>query len=245
MSMEPTDNETIETLPAFGLQIIQPRDGYRYSLDPLLLCDFVKTGTSARIADLGTGCGIIPMIMARQAENATFVGVEFQEVMAGLAARNVAINGLQDRIKIVCEDVITLRKLYPASSFDLIVANPPYRTPGSGRTSPRAGRDRARHESTAGLEDFLTVAKYLVRPGGRICFIYPPARLAEFVLRAAELRLAMLRLRMVHGNPKAAAKMLMAELAKGSRGELTVEAPLIVRDGSGGYTAEAASILEA
>lgn len=244
MSMIPGDNENIDELRAYGFRIIQQRDGYRYSLDPLLLCDFVKTGTCARIADLGTGCGIIPLILARRMTDAAVVGIEFQEEMAGLAARNVAMNGLQDRIEIICDDVITLRKRFPASSFDQVVANPPFRAPGSGRISPRAGRDAARHETTAGLEDFLSVAKYLVKPSGRIFFIYPPSRLAELIRCAGELKLAMLRLRMVHGTGQAVAKMFLVELAKGSRGDITVEPPLIVFDGSGEYTEEAAAILD-
>ena len=132
---------------------------------------------------------------------------------------------------------------FPVSSFDVVISNPPFRSPHSGKTSPHAGRDAARHETTAGLADFLAAAKYLVKPSGRICFIYPPSRLAEFIRCADELKLAVLRLRMVHGTAQAVAKMFLVELAKGSRGDVKVEPPLIVYDDSGEYTAEAAAIL--
>ena len=107
--------------------------------------------------------------------------------------------GCRERIEIVADDILSLRKLFPVSSFDLVVANPPYRKQGTGRMSPRAGRDKARHETTATLADFLGTAKYLVKPTGRIAFIYHPLRLIEFCAAAAELNLATLRMRMVHG----------------------------------------------
>jgi tRNA1Val (adenine37-N6)-methyltransferase len=236
-------NETIDDLRAYGLRLIQPRDGYRFSLDPLLLCDFVEAGTCERIADLGTGCGIIPLVLARRAA-AAFVGVEFQEEMAGIAARNVALNVLQDRVEIICDDVIALRKRFPVSSFDLVVANPPYRTPGSGRISPRAGRDLARHESSAGLADFLSVAKYLVKPGGKICFIYHVSRLTEIFEQAISLKLALLRIRMVHGHPMAKSSMVLIELAKGRKNDLEVLPPLFVHDACGEYSNEMKRVLE-
>jgi tRNA1Val (adenine37-N6)-methyltransferase len=163
--------------------------------------------------------------------------------MAALAAGNVEENGLGERIGIVADDVLDIRGRYPVSSFDVVVSNPPFRSPHSGKTSPHAGRDAARHESTAGLADFLAAAKYLVKPSGRICFIYPPSRLAEFIRCAAELKLVLLRLRMVHGTGQAVAKMFLVELAKGRRGDVTVEPPLIVYDLQGGYTDEVARIL--
>jgi len=152
-------------------------------------------------------------------------------------------NGLQDRIEVVAEDVLNVRSRYKVSSFDLVVSNPPFRHPATGKISPRTGRDAARHETTAGLADFLTAAKYLVRPGGRVCFIHHPSRLAEFIAVASAMKLALLRLRMVHGNSAAEAKMFLVELAKGRRGELVVEAPLIVYDDRGEYSADAARMM--
>ena len=235
--------ETIDELKRHGLRIIQPRHGYRFSLDPLLLVDFAGMGEGARVLDLGTGCGVIPLVLARQTADAAIVGVEFQEKMAGLAARNAELNGLQERVEIVCDDVLSLRKRFPVSSFDLVVANPPYRVPGTGKVSPRAGRDRARHETTAGLADFLEVAKYLVKPTGRIAFIYHPSRLAEFITQAGALKLAPLRLRMVHGNSGMEAWMFLIELAKGRKGELEVLPPLFVYDSNGQYSKEMKRIL--
>ena len=236
-------HETTDELRTYGLRVIQPRHGYRFSLDPLLLCAFAEPDAGGRIADLGTGCGIIPLILARKDEQARVVGVEQQEGLAALAGSNVCLNGLGGRVTILRCDVIELRALFPTSSFDAVVANPPYRRRGTGKVSPKAGRDNARHESTAGLADFLDAAKYLVRPGGRICFIYHPSRLVELLASAASLKLAPLRLRMVHGNREAPARMFMVELAKGRKGELNVLPPLFVYDGDGEYSEEVRMIL--
>jgi tRNA1Val (adenine37-N6)-methyltransferase len=220
--------ESFDELKEYGLRVVQPRHGYRFSLDPLLLCTFAAAGEGDRIIDLGTGCGVMPLVLARTAAQTQIVGVEQQEGLATLAARNVELNGLADRITIVAGDIRELRRRFPVSSFDLVVANPPYRRRGTGRVSPKAGRDDARHESTAGLADFLAAAKYLVHPGGRICFVYHPLRLPELFAEAARLKLAPLRLRMVHGSAAAEARIFLVEMAKGRRGELRVLPPLFV-----------------
>jgi len=236
---------TRDELKLLGLHIIQPRKGYRFSLDALLLAAFARLPAEAVVVDLGTGSGVIPLVLARKMPDARCVGCESNPDMAALAAENVRANGLEGRIEIIVDDILNLRSRFPVSSCDVVVSNPPFRSPHSGKTSPHAGRDTARHETTAGLADFLAVAKYLVKPTGRICFIYPPSRLAEFICCAADLKLAVLRLRMVHGTGQAVAKMFLVELAKGRRGDVTVEPPLIVYDGRGEYTAEAAAILAA
>jgi tRNA1Val (adenine37-N6)-methyltransferase len=236
-------NETIDELRGYDLRIIQPSDGYRFSLDPLLLADSTGAGEGGRMIDLGAGSGIIPLLMARKCPSAQIVGVEVQQEMAALAGRNVVLNGLADRIEIICADILSLRKRFSASSFDLVIANPPYRRQGTGRISPKAGRDRARHETTATLTDFLETSKYLVSPTGTISFIYHPVRLAEFCSTASALKLALLRLRMVHGNAGASARMVILELVKGRRGDLEVLPPLFVYGDDGEYSKEMKRIL--
>jgi tRNA1Val (adenine37-N6)-methyltransferase len=230
--------ETIDELQAYGLKIIQPRHGYRFSLDPLLLCNFAGIGEAEEAVDLGTGCGVIPLIFAKKTSEARMTGIEMQESMAALASRNVQLNGLSDRIRIVSADVADIKKHFTASSFDLVVSNPPYRKRGTGRISPKPGRDDARHESTASLADFLAAAKYLVSLSGRICFIYHPSRIAEFLAEAATLKLAPLQIRMVHGNRDAEARMFLIEMVKGRKGELKILPPLFVYDEAGEYTDE-------
>jgi tRNA1Val (adenine37-N6)-methyltransferase len=171
------------------------------------------------------------------------VGIESQAEMADLAERNVTLNGLAERVAIRNADILDVKKLFPASSFDLVVANPPYRKRSTGRISPKPGRDLARHESTASLTDFLAAAKNLVKLTGRICFIYHPSRLAEFLTEAGAMKLSPARLRMVHGNSTAEARMFLIELAKGRKSELAILPPLIVYEENGGYTQEMEMIL--
>jgi len=234
---------TLDHLRRYDLTIAQPRHGYRFSLDPLLLADFVSCAGDARIADLGTGSGIIPLILCRRFGSATAIGLDSNGAMAGLAGENARRNGLGERMEFFHHDILDIRRLFPVSSFDVVTANPPFRTPRSGRISPRTGRDTARHESTTGIAGFLDVAKYLVKPSGRIWFIYHPDRLTEMIHLAAGLKLSLLRLRMVHGNPGAPCGMFMAEMAKGRKGATIVLPPLIIRDGNGDYTSEARLIL--
>jgi tRNA1Val (adenine37-N6)-methyltransferase len=232
------EHETLDQLTGYGLRIVQPRHGYRFSLDPLLLVDFAAGRGETRSIDLGTGCGVMPLLLARKDPAAVVTGVELQPAMSDLARRNVQLNALEDRVEILSCDIGSLKGRFPVDSFDLVLSNPPYRRPGTGKVSPKAGRDDARHETTAALADFLSAAKYLVKPSGRICFIYHPCRLAELMAQAAELKLAPLRLRMVHGTAALPARMFLVELMKGRVGELQVEAPLMVRGENGGYSAE-------
>jgi tRNA1Val (adenine37-N6)-methyltransferase len=230
--------ETLDQLSGYDLRLIQPRHGYRYSLDPLLLADFAGVRRGERVVDLGAGSGIIALLLARMEESCLVTGVEFQPVMAQIAERNVLLNGLSERIDIVSHDVISLKTRFPVDTFDLVVSNPPYRRSGTGKISPRVGRDDARHETSATLADFLAAAKFLVKPSGRICFIYHTCRLAELMAQAALQKLGVLRLRMVHGNSTAPARMFLVELVKGRVGELRVEPPLMVRGEDGGYSEE-------
>ncbi len=230
---------TRDELKLFDLQILQPRHGYRYSLDPLLLARFCGQPPAAgSIIDLGAGCGIISLVLARLYPRTTVVALEKNHEMVSLIRQNVELNSLAERVTVQGNDLVGYRTLYPDSSFDLVVSNPPYRTPHSGRISPHAGRDAARHETTATLADFLAAAKYLVKPSGKICLIHLPSRLVELTSLATEMKLSVLRLRMIHNNAESPASMFMVELAKGRRTAPTVERPLFVRDLAGEYTDE-------
>lgn len=239
-----SDLLTTDELKRFSLKIAQPETGYRFSLDPLLLADFVSiTAVNSRIIDLGTGSGVIMLILCRKFPGATAVGLESNATMAEIARQNVAQNNLAEHIEIREHDVKHLKKKFPVSSFDYVVSNPPFRTLHSGKISPKAGRDTARHESTAGIADFLSAAKYLVKPSGRIFFVYHPDRLQEFIYVASELKLSLLRIRMVHGNKGVPARIFMAELAKGRKGATEVLAPLVIYGDDGEYTDEAKGVL--
>lgn len=240
----PPDSLTLDELKRFKLTLKQPKDGYRFTLDPLLLCDFSNAKTEQTIADLGSGCGVMALILAKMASEAQVIAVEKEAAMAALAMENSRINGLEGRVRVLMEDLLQIRCHLPVSCCDLVVSNPPYRKQGRGRLNPHPGRMAGRHETTAGLADFLAAAKYLVKPVGRICTVYHPARLPEFMATASGLKLSVRRLRMVHGTPGAYAKVFLAELGKGGRiGETEVLPPLVVRTDGENYTDELRLIL--
>ncbi len=243
--MKLSNNQTLDQLKRFGLSIIQPIDGYRFTLDPLLLCDFTKAETEQQIVDLGTGSGVMALVLASMAPQARIIGFEQSRTTAALAEQNVSLNRLEQRITILNEDILNLRNHLPVSCSDLVVSNPPYRQQGRGRLNSHPDRLSARHETTATLADFLAAAKYLVKPvTGRICMICHTSRLAELFVLAASLKLSPLRLRLVHGLSDTPAKVFLVELAK-ARNNVALEVlpPLIVRSDPDNYTDEVHRIL--
>jgi tRNA1Val (adenine37-N6)-methyltransferase len=207
--------------------ILQARDGYRYSLDPLLLCAFATIPANARVADLGTGCGVMPLLLAQQRKGRKFVGIELQPELAARAAASVRLNGLEDTVRIICADIRALPAEL-AEGFDVVLANPPYRRAASGRVAPGAERAAARHELAGGLADFLRAAAVLLSHNGRCCVVHLAERLVELLEQLRACRLEPKRLRLVHSRVGAAAKLVLVEGRKDARPGLTVEAPLIV-----------------
>ncbi|MDX2496130.1 MAG: tRNA1(Val) (adenine(37)-N6)-methyltransferase [Desulfuromusa sp.] len=218
--------ETLDSLSIGNLQLLQAESGYRYSLDPILLARFVKIKKGARVVDLGTGAGILPLLLARLSDAAELVGIELQSELAARAGRNVELNFLQGRVRILREDVRNIRDIYPVSCVDLVVSNPPYRQPDSGRIAPNDERAIARHELSGGLADFVAAASWLLKNGGCFSVIYLAERLPELMTRMVTAGIEPKRLRMIHSRQSEAAKMVLLEGRKGGRPGLVVEKPL-------------------
>jgi tRNA1Val (adenine37-N6)-methyltransferase len=226
------------------LTLLQPSDGYRFTLDPLLLCDFTGANNEKTIIDLGTGSGVMALVLARMAADSHVTAFEQDQAMAQLAAENACLNGLDEQVLVLHEDILQVRRHLSVSCCDLVVSNPPYRKQGRGRLNLHSGKMAGRHETTAGLADFLAAAKYLVKPSGRICMVYHSARLPELMAEVQLQKLAVLRLRVVHGLPDAEGKLFLVELAKGRKQVSTfIMPPLVVRSDSTTYTDEVNRIL--
>jgi len=227
------------------LEILQSPTGYRYSLDPFLLSAFATIPATVRVADLGTGSGILPLLLVRSGKGREFVGFELQEELAARAAQSVALNCLTERIRIVQADIRDLPEAFSSGSFNAVVANPPYRKPSSGRVAPGAERGAARHELAGGLSDFLRAAAFLLDNRGRFFVVYLAERLAELLDEMRASRLEPKRLRTVHARSGEPAKLVLVEGRKNAGTGLVVEAPLIVyREGKGrDYTEEVQGIL--
>ncbi len=180
--------ETLDNLSLGNLQLLQSESGYRYSLDPILLARFVDVKKGARVVDLGTGCGIIPLLLARLSDSEELIGIEIQVELADRAVKNTERNFLQSRVRILREDIRNIRDIIQAGSIDLVISNPPYRQSTSGRIAPNDERAAARHELAGGLSDFVTAANWALKNGGNFTVIYLAERLPELMVTTAPLR---------------------------------------------------------
>ena len=220
--------ETIDTLYNEALKLIQSEAGYRFSLDPVLLADFVILSGDETVLDLGTGCGVLPLLLARRSPGVQVVGWERQPQMAERARRGVDLSGMAGRITIVEADLRYHRTLVPAGSFDLVVSNPPYRAVGSGRIALEDERAAARHELAGGLNDFLNAGGWCLKHGGRFAIVYLAERLSELLGGMAAAGLEPKRLRMVHPRQGESARLVLVEGRKGGNSGLAVAPPLYI-----------------
>jgi tRNA1Val (adenine37-N6)-methyltransferase len=235
----PSSNETFDTLFGGKIRIVQEKGGYRFSIDSILLAGFIVLRRGDKVIDLGTGVGIIPLILAQKGTGAEqFVGVEIQQKLAELAKRNVFINGLEALITIYQGDIRELNDVFLPSSFDVVVTNPPYYQVASGRTNPYFQKAIARHEITCTIDNVLQRARYLLKEGGRFFVIFPAQRAITLLDRLRSATLEPKRLRWVHSREGAEAKFILTESYKGGGEGVEVLAPLYVYSVTGNYTPE-------
>jgi tRNA1(Val) A37 N6-methylase TrmN6 len=235
--------ETLDFLFDGKLRIFQSRTGYRFSLDALLLAHFVTIKGREKIVDLGTGNGVIPLVLATLHRSAILTGVELQPAMIERARRNVQLNSLERRIQILSGDVRTGEHIAAAESFDVAVCNPPYRKPGSGRISPNDERQIARHETRGDLGDFLRTGAFLLRPKGRLAIVYSAGRSIDLLSAMREARIEPKRMRIVHSFAGVEASLVLVEGVKGGRSGVEVLAPLTVYRRGKEYTEEVAVMI--
>jgi tRNA1(Val) A37 N6-methylase TrmN6 len=240
---ERTGNETVDALFGGRLSVIQSRTGYRFSIDALLLADFVTARKNERVIDLGAGNGVVAFILASLHPSLKLSGLEIQAEMARRAARGAALNRLSDRVSIVEGDVRAAGRLFQAESFDAAVCNPPYRRAGGGRTNPDPEKRLARHEIRADLADFIRAAAHLLRRGGRLALVYPATRTVDLLHQMREGGIEPKRLRLVHSYEASGAALVLAEGIKGAKSEIKILPALIVYTKKRKYTAEMIGIL--
>lgn len=207
------------------LRVIQSRDGYRFSIDAVLLSEFVTIRDGDLMIDLGTGCGIIPLILQVTRPVTYSVGIEIQEELASQAIRNARLNGLQERIGVVRGDI--RRPPFAANTADLVICNPPYRRVRSGRINPDPRRAVARHELLVSIDDILRAAVYLLKKKGRLTLIYPAARLADVLVRLRQGRLEPKRVQLIYPALDASAKLALIEAVRGGRPGVEVLQPIL------------------
>ena len=237
MNLQLKPNERLDDLLVSGRKIIQNETEFCFSLDAVLLAGFAKAKKSFHMLDLGTGTGVIPLLMANKVRRID--AVEISSVMAELAQRNMEINGLAGKITVKEGNYCNIRELYTAEFADLVVANPPYRPVAQGQTNALTGVARARHEVAATLADVISAARYALKFHGRFAMVHLPERLGEILVTMHENNIEAKRLCFVQPKADKAPNMMLVEgIAGGKAGGLKVLPPLIVHKDDGTYTGE-------
>jgi tRNA1Val (adenine37-N6)-methyltransferase len=238
-----SSNETRDTILDGSITLIQPKHGYRFSIEAVLLGRFAHATARERVLELGAGCGVVSIMMATVYRPREVVAIEIQSPLAEMISRSAAINGLTS-VRAVCADIQQkkIAGVEPAS-FDLIVANPPYRGTASGRENPDQGRRVARGEGATVLADFVAAARRYARTAGRVAFIFTARRSAELISAMRSNQLEPKRIRFVHPRIAMPASVMLVEARVGGGIEVAIEAPLILYERPGLYTAEARALL--
>lgn len=232
------ENERIDDLERNGYHIIQDTGRFCFGMDAVLLSGFTRVRDGGRVLDLGTGTGIIPILLEAKTGAAHLTGLEIQEDSADMARRSVRLNGLEDKIDIVTGDIREAGSLFDAASFDVITSNPPYMTGRHGLTNPNDAKAIARHEILCTLEDVVAQAARLLKPGGNFFLVHRPFRLAEIMVVLHEYKLEPKRMRFVYPYADREPNMVLIEANRGGRPRMTVEKPLIVFKEQGVYMPE-------
>lgn len=236
--------ETLDIIRRWDLKILQGSRGYRFSIDSLILAHLAQPNSRGMILDMGTGCGILALILARRFPEAQVKGIEIQKEMVRRAIRNTEINGLNGQVEILQGSYAQLKDLFSEGSFHYVISNPPYRRVGSGRINPFQERAVARHELFGDLTSLLKNAHYALKPKGKIGLIFTSKRITDLIYIARKEGLEPKRIRFLHSYIHEEAQGIFMEAAKGSRkGETMVEPPFVIYHSPGIYTEEAREVL--
>ena len=230
--------ERIDDLQLSGLKILQDTERFCFGMDAVVLSGFVRVPKGAKVLDLGTGTGILPLLLSAKTEASELTGLEIQHESAELARRSVELNGLSERIHIIEGDIREAAGIFGAASFSVIVSNPPYIAEGSGLQNPEDALAIARHEILCSFADVAGESAAMLPHGGKLFLVHRPERLAELICTLRECRLEPKRMRFVHSFADREPSMLLLEAAKGGRPGMKIEAPLILYEREGVYSEE-------
>ena len=234
--------ERLDDLQIKGYEIIQSPGRFCFGMDAVLLSAFAKVKAGECVLDLGTGTGILPILLAAKTKGKHFTGLEIQEESADMARRSVRHNQLEEQIDIVTGDIKEASQIFGHGSMDVITTNPPYMIGGHGLANPESAKAIARHEVLCTLEDIIRESARTLKAGGRFYMVHRPFRLAEILTAMCEAKLEPKRMKMVHPFKDKDANMVLIEAVRGGGAWMKVEAPVIVYKEPGVYTDEIYSI---
>ena len=231
-------SKTPDTFLNGRIKVKQDRSGYRFSIDSILLACYAKLRPGDKVLDLGTGCGIVSLILAYRESNLKIFGIEVQKELADIASSNVEENHMGDIINILCKDMKELKNDMISGPVDLVVSNPPYWKAESGRINPDMQRAVARHEIKVSLDDITTTVRRVLRTAGRFVTIYSAERITDLLTHLRSAGIEPKFLRMIHSDIKTEAKLVLVEGIKGGRPGVKIGPPLMIYDENGDYTQE-------
>ena len=239
MDVELKENERIDDLEFKGLKIIQNEKGFCFGMDSVLLSDFAKNiKNNSTVLDLGTGTGIIPILLCGKTNLRKVVGIEIQKDVANMAKRSSQLNNLQDRFEVVNTNIIDLKNIYEKQSFDVIVTNPPYKKENTGIINENEAKLISRHEITANLEDFISISKDLLKDKGEFYMVHRPERLVDILSFMRKYKIEPKILKFVSPNKNKEPNLILIKGIKNANSFLKVEKTLYVYNEDGKYTNE-------
>ncbi len=239
MDVELKENERIDDLEFKGLKIIQNEKGFCFGMDSVLLSDFAKNmKNNSTVLDLGTGTGIIPILLCGKTNLKKVVGIEIQQDVANMAKRSSQLNNLQDRFEVVNTNIIDLKNIYEKQSFDVIVTNPPYKKENTGITNENEAKLISRHEITANLEDFISISKDLLKDKGEFYMVHRPERLVDILSLMRKYKIEPKILKFVSPNKNKEPNLILIKGIKNANSFLKIEKNLYVYNEDGKYTNE-------
>lgn len=237
MEVNLKENEKIDDLEFKNLKIIQNKEGFCFGMDSVLLSDFAKEMRHhAKVLDLGTGTGIISILLCGKTDLKKVIGVEIQKEVAEMASRSIRLNDLQDKFEVINENILNLNNIYENQSFDVIVTNPPYKKKNTGIINEKEKKVISRHEITADLEDFIKISKDLLKDKGELYMVHRPERLVDVLSLMRKYKVEPKILRFVYSDKNKEPKLILVKGIKNAKPFLKVEKNLYIYDENGKYT---------
>ena len=235
------ENERIDDLQYKDLKIIQETDGFCFGIDSILLSDFAKNiKKNSKVADLGTGTGIIGLLLCKKTNLAEMTGIEIQEDVANMAERSIKLNNLEEKFRIINSNIneIFSKKLLEKNVFDVVVMNPPYKEVGTGEINENEKKLISRHEIKANLSDFIKTAYGLLKDKGELYIVHKPERMPDIIQELRENKIEPKELRVVYSNKNSEASLILIKAVKGGKKFLKIDRPLYIYNESGKYSDE-------
>jgi tRNA1(Val) A37 N6-methylase TrmN6 len=244
MTINLNPDERLDDLQRNGYKLIQNTKIFCFGMDAVLLCAFTRVEKGEEVLDLGTGNGVIPILLKGRTEGKHFTGLEIQDVNVDLARRSVQYNRIEDDVLIVQGDIKEASKIFGGASFDVVTTNPPYMNENHGLKNPESHKAIARHEILCTLEDVIREGTKVLKPGGRFNMIHRPHRLVEIIELMKKYRVEPKRIRFVHPFADKEANMVLIEGIRGAKPMVKIEPPLVIYEATGVYTEEVKNLYQ-